>query len=317
MLSIILVNYNERDHLRRVLEKLPDEFVAWPHEILVVDNHSTDDSAAMVAEKFPNVRLDRLDQNRMYGPGNNRGMEQARGDWLLLLNPDIDWQPGQLRAFVEAAQSRPNVGVAGPKIMGSDGRLQRSAHRSFPTPWTVFVDYCLPVQQILLRLPWHPYLHSSAMHNTVGRVAHLTGVCLLVPSEIYRQTKGFDPAFTMYLEETEWQRRIADLGKDRWYLGSFTLTHYGSTEKRFAQVSRNFLWGLWYFATKHWKNFGSVRLLLTLWLAAILSLLVLLPFWIPSWIFGRAGRRIRHYTKQYLQLLVQLVSYPTHKPTAI
>lgn len=314
-LSIILVNYNEREHLARVLAKLPSELEIIDHEIIVVDNESHDGSADLVEQQFPTVKLIRSGGNLMYGKGNNLGMRESTGEWILILNPDVDWQAGQLRSFIQSAERRAPIGMAGPRIEGSDGRLQWSSHRTFPNPWTVFVDYCLPVQQLFLRLPWHPYLHSTAMHTTIHKSAHLTGACLLFPRSVFEQTHGMDQGFTMYLEETEWQRRIADLHLDRWFISSSTLTHFGSTEKRFAQANRHYLWGLWHYAKLHWRGSQpQMQLLISLWLANLISVGLLLLFLIPSLILGRVGRRIRHYLRQYLHLTVQLLMYPTHAP---
>lgn len=312
-LSIIIVSYNERDHLRRVLRALADEFSSVPYETIVVDNASADGSAELVRQEFPDVRLHAMADNLMFGRGMNVGMKAGRAEWLLLLNADIAWEPGQLRDFFSFAANRPDIALAGPQLHAADGRLQISAHRRFPNPWTVFVDYCLPLQGLLMRLGGHPYQYGRRAHRQVRPVAHLNGACLLVRRTAYEAIGGFDEQFTMYLEETEWQKRMADAGLGRWLIGTYAVTHYGSAQKSFAQASPHFLWGLNVYSRKYWRWPGRLLVLLkTLWSAALISDMVFCLGWLPSWLFGRRGSRLRHYGRQYLRLHRTLFTFTLH-----
>lgn len=311
-LSIVLVSYNEREYLRGALRLLTDEFPAGTAEVIVVDNQSNDGSLAMVKKEFPTVVAVDSGANLMYGKGNNVGFERASGAWLLVLNPDVTWIPGALRSFFAAAKRIPNLGAAGPRVTYPDGRVQATSHRRFPSPLTIFTDYCLPLQQLLLRSPYHPNLQSSNRHATSHPTATMTGVCLLVPRTVYEAVGGFDPEFSMYLEETDWQRRMAAAGYDRWYLADSSIVHYGSAQKSFAQASRHYLWGLERYTAKHWPA-PARRLMLisTIWTAVLISDILLLIGLLPSPGLGRAGRRIRHYFKVYVQLSINLFRFPT------
>lgn len=314
-LSIILVNYNERHRLRHLLRLAAAEFSGLTHEIIVVDNASSDGSADMVRQEFSGVRLLEPGSNLMYGKGNNLGLKQAASEWLMIINVDVDWLPGQMNKFFEAAKTKPHLGLAGPRLQYPDGRTQISAHRTFPTMQSVFVDYCLPLQQLLMRIGGHPYQESPDQHRMTHRVVHLTGVCLLLPRAAYEKLGGFDGRFTMYLEETEWQKRMAEAGLDRWLISDANLTHYGAAAKTFAQASIHFLWGLELYTKAHWPGPARrVRLLATIWTAVLISDIVLALVWPLSWLAGRAGRRIRHYARQYLSLTINLFSWPTNPP---
>lgn len=313
-LSIILVNYNERDWLESTLRQLESEFSVGEAEVIVVDNASTDGSVDMVRNNFPKVQCIATGNNLMYGKGNNEGLRAAQGEWLLLLNPDTQWTSGHLREFVAKAKHR--TGISAPLLQYPDGRVQVSAHRRFPTPFTIFVDYCLPLQQFLLRTPWHPYLFSAKAHRHSQAIAHATGVCLLFPRSVYEKVGGFDPKFSMYLEETEWQKHAAGVGIERWLEASFSLTHFGSATKTFAQASPHYLWGLRLYVTKHWSGSGrGPRLLLALWCGTLVSIIVLVIGLIPSLFLGRKGRRIRHYFMSYIRLMKNLIFFPTKAPT--
>lgn len=312
-LSIIITNYNERDYLRSVLAALEKEFPTRP-EILVVDNASHDGSAEMVRQEFPNVVLIASPTNEMYGRGNNLGLTRAVGDWIMILNPDVTWAAGELAKFITLAQQRPNLDLAAPRLLYRNGQTQVNAHHAWPSLWTVFIDYCLPLQQLLMRYGHHPYQLASAEHTTTRKIAHATGACLLIRREVVREVGMFDPQFTMYLEETDWQARMATAGFQSWLIGETAITHFGSAQKSFAQASPHYLWGLRRYAEKHWAASQQVLLPPTVMLASLLSNVALLLLFIPSFVAGPAGRRLRHYLGIYLKLIPRLLVWPRRAP---
>lgn len=313
-LSVILVNHNERDYLWSVLTALAEEFPADATEVIVVDNHSHDDSAAMVRRDFPAVDLIASPTNLLYGKGNNLGLARATADWVMILNPDVSWVSGQLRRLVESAKRRPGLDLAAPHLRYRDGRTQISVHRRFPNVWTVFVDYCLPLQQILMKLGQHPYQFSAADHQTTRVIAHATGACLLVRREVIREIGTFDPSFSMYLEETDWQARMAKAGFQSWLIADAELTHFGSAQKSFAQASPHYLWGLRRYAEKHWSARDRLRLPAEGLIATVISLLFLGLLFLPSFFLRTNGVRLRHYLKVYSQLLLRLLYWPNTTP---
>lgn len=314
-ISILLVNYNEREYLRTVLAKLGSEFSNGSAEIIVVDNDSHDGSAAMVRTDFPNVILLEPHANLMYGAGNNLGLTRATADWVMVLNPDVTWQSGALRQFFSWAQSQPAVDVAAPCLIYQDGRVQISAHRRFPNPLTVFIDYCLPLQQFCMATGLHPYQLSSAEHERTQKIAHATGACLLVRHDVLREVGAFDPQFSMYLEETDWQARIAKAGYQTWLHADTVVTHFGSAQKSFAQGSKHYLWGLRLYVMKHWSRRSRALLVPLVWVASLLSLIFLLPTLLPSFVMKKSGPRLRHYLRVYTRLLWQLLRWPQRRPS--
>ncbi len=314
-LSIIIVNYNERERLRSVLTALAAEFPITELETIVVDNDSHDGSAAMVKSDFPTTILIEPHANLMYGKGNNLGLARATGDWIMILNPDVAWEPGQLRRLVEWVKTKPGVDIAAPRLVYSDGRTQISAHRRFPDLWTVFVEYCLPLQQLFMKFGHHPHQLSVAEHQKTQQIAHATGACLLVRHSVIREVGQFDPEFTMYLEETDWQARMAAAGFQNWLFAEAAITHFGSTQKSFAQASRHYLWGLRRFSSKHWTSNQQAALPPAVMTATLISVVLLTILILPSYILGRAGQRVRHYTIIYLVLIGKILAWPRTAPT--
>lgn len=316
-LSVILVSYNEREYLRRVLQLLEQEFSRDQAEVIVVDNDSKDDSVTMVRQEFPWAQVIETHANLMYGKGNNVGLAAAHGQWLMVLNPDVSWTPGALRKFFERAKSMPNLGAAGPQVRYRDGRIQVTSHKHFPSWLTVLTEYCLPLQQVLLRTAGHPYLQSLAQHEVTHQTATMTGVCLLAPRSAYEKVGGFDPKFTMFLEETEWQKRMDNCGLDRWFIADSPIVHYGSAQKSFSQASQHFLWGLEYYTRRHWGGpLRGVRLLTAIWLGTLISLVFLIVAWPITFVVRTGHRRVTHYLKQYMRLVGNLFRFPTQPPNS-
>lgn len=312
-LSIILVAFNERERLVHVLDLLSKEFPVQP-QVIVVDNASVDGTSDVVRKRYPWVHLQRLEKNIMYGKGNNVGIAVATGTLIMILNPDVEWQPGVLKSFVDHMVGRTEIDLAAPRLLYPDGRVQVSAHRRFPNLGTTFIEYCLPLQQLFLRFGYHPHLLSSRAHESTRPIAHATGVCLLVKRTVIDRIGDFDRDFTMYLEETDWERRMANAGFSRWLLGSYTMIHYGSAQKTFAQASKHYLWGLRLYSCKHWSARARLFIQPTIWLATLLTMIVLLIAWPLSLVSRRVRRRVQHYLYQYTKLVVQLLRYPRQSP---
>jgi len=139
MLSILIVNWNTKDLLRACLTSIQRHPPAGKFEVIVVDNNSTDDSAAMVRKEFPKVVLVDLPTNTGYARGNNHGFEQARGEYILTLNPDTEFIDSSINRAVSYLDENPTIGVLGAKQIGVDGQVQRSV-RGFPVPVGIFGD---------------------------------------------------------------------------------------------------------------------------------------------------------------------------------
>jgi GT2 family glycosyltransferase len=190
-----------------------------------VDNASSDGSAAMVRQHFPQVRLIANESNLGFTHGNNQGIAASQGRYVLLLNPDtavIGEAVATLLAFLEA---HPDVGVVGPQLRYPDGSIQPSRRR-FPTLATAFVESTvlqpLFVGSSLLRR----YYVADQPDNVTQDVDWLVGACLLVRREAIEQAGPLDEGFFMYSEELDWCRRIKQAGWRIVYLPAAQVIHY-------------------------------------------------------------------------------------------
>lgn len=231
--SVIVVSYNTCEHLRTCLGRIERE-----HEVIVVDNASTDGSAAMVRDEFPQVRLIVNDANRGFGAANNQGLDAASGDVALLLNSDCFAEPGAIGTLAEAFGD-PRVVAAGGALRNPDGSLQESVTHHL-TLLAVLLEqtYLEP----LLRRVGLGYWHTAAALGRAEQtstaavpVAQVTGACLMM-----RPVERFDERFFLYCEDTELCLRLEAHGRIVYVPGARFVHHLGSssTRDRWRSVAR-------------------------------------------------------------------------------
>ena len=134
-LSILIVNWNTREHLRRCLRSVRDKAGTISHEVIVVDNASTDGSAAMVREEFPDVNLLASGENLGFARGNNLAYSKSSGRYLLIKNPDVALLDGTLAGLIGFADAHPEAGLTSPKLLNPDLTVQKKILRPDPHPF--------------------------------------------------------------------------------------------------------------------------------------------------------------------------------------
>src|SRR5215217_5550661 len=128
MISIVIVSWNTVRLLENCLASILTNSPVWPFEIWVVDNTSTDDTAQMVREKFPQVHLVENQENVGFARANNQAIQQCTGQYVLLLNPDTLVTADALQSLIDFLEQHTEAGAVGPKILNPDGSLQISSH---------------------------------------------------------------------------------------------------------------------------------------------------------------------------------------------
>lgn len=263
--SVIIVNYNTREMTLKCLSELYENTQDLSYEVWVVDNASQDGSVEAIRERFPQVHVLANEQNAGFGAANNRALREARGEYLLLLNSDAFVHPGALNSLVAFMEREPNAAVVGPRLLNADGTLQHSCFR-FPTPVRAWLEN-LWISALFTR---HPALGDYRRwdHDAERKVDFVSGACMLVRRDAYKQVGGFDETFFMYSEETDWQRRMRARGWDITFTPAAVVTHLGgaSGANERARINRHFFDSLDHYELKHHGLAGlvSVRAAMTL-----------------------------------------------------
>jgi len=198
-LSIVIVNFNGRGHLETCLASLAAHPPAAATEIVVVDNASTDGSAALVA-RWPDVRLVPLAENRGFSAGNNEGIRVSSGELILLLNSDTVVPAGALDRLIGRLDAHPEAAVAGPRLVDAEGRAELS-----------FGPMISPLAE--LRQKMVTGLHArrfgpvsrwvDARTHREGYVDWVSGACLLVRRRVSDAVGGLDERFFLYTEDVD------------------------------------------------------------------------------------------------------------------
>jgi len=223
-LSVIIVNWNVRDLLRRCLHSILASLPACQLEIIVVDNGSTDGSAEMVRTEFPQVHLIANPDNRGFTGANNQGLAVARGRYVLLLNPDTEVVGDALETMVAFADAHPDVGVVGPQLLNPDGTVQ-SSRRRFPTLATALLESTW-LQPYAPRRLLARYYVLDRPDDEVQDVDWVIGAALMARREAVEQVGPLDEGFFMYSEELDWCRRFRAAGWRVVYLPTARIIHH-------------------------------------------------------------------------------------------
>jgi len=236
MLSILIVNWNVRDLLRDCLRSIERGRGGLAVEAIVVDSASADGSAAMVAAEFPWVTLLPQADNVGFPRGNNIALAHARGDFLLLLNPDTVILGDALAVLVAYLADHPDVGAVGPQLLNPDGSVQ-SSRRRFPTLATGFLEstWLEGLAPGVLRR----YYALDLPDDAPADVDWLTGACILVPRVVYERVGGLDEGYYMYSEELDWCRRIRAGGWRVVYLPTAQVVHHVGKSSEQAVTARH------------------------------------------------------------------------------
>lgn len=247
------------------LASIYDAPPAFPFEVIVVDNASADGSAQAVAEHFPQVVLRANTDNAGYALGNNQAIEASRGEFVLLLNPDVILPPGGLERAVAFMRQRPDAGALGVRQVHPDGSLQRSV-RGFPTPLAIVWEL-LGLSRVFANSPFFgAYRMTWLTYDKVAEVDQPMGTFLLLRRKVLEQIGPLDLAFPIFFNEVDWCLRCKRAGWKIYFTPDVEIVHYGGAST--AQVGAAMAWesrrGLLRFYAKHYRAvwFWPLRLLI-------------------------------------------------------
>jgi N-acetylglucosaminyl-diphospho-decaprenol L-rhamnosyltransferase len=224
--SIVVVSWNTRAALARCLASVVRDPLGAESEVWVVDNGSSDGSAAMVEERFPRIRLVRNDANRGFAAACNQALVRATGQVAVLLNSDAMVEPGCLERLRGVLDRRPEIGVVGGQLIGPEGRPQRS-HGRVPTVGA-FVGEMLGADRVpgLRRLV--PSVASPPRRRERGReVGHVSGACLAIRRDVLERAGLLDERFFLYFEDTDLCVRARRAGFLVWFEPGALVRHEG------------------------------------------------------------------------------------------
>ncbi|MDL1892906.1 glycosyltransferase, partial [Sphingobacteriales bacterium CHB3] len=276
-LSVIIVNYNVRQFLENALASVYRAMEGVQGEVFVVDNASDDGSVEMVREKFPAVQLIENKANVGFAKANNAALKKATGRYLLLLNPDTIVQEDTFSVMMKFFDENPDAGLAGCKILNSDGSFQLPCRRSFPTPWVAFskifgLSALFPKSKLFGKYNL-TYLNEDETYE----VDAVSGSFMFLRREVYEKVGGLDETFFMYGEDLDWCYRISQSGYKVYYVHSTKIIHFKGESTRRSEIDeiRTFYQAMQLFVEKHFSSSVFVEVFLTIGIVLRASLAML------------------------------------------
>ena len=298
-LSIIIVNWNTRD---LIMQCLASVYASSPAktEVLVVDNASTDGSAAAVSSGFSKVRLIQNRENVGFAQANNQAIQECTGRYVLLLNSDAQVLADGLETLVQFMETHPEAGAAGAQILNPDGSLQLSC---YPAPTLTRELWRLLHLDALW--PYGEYPVTAWDLEAPREVETMLGACLILRREALDQTGLLDPDYFMYSEEIDLCYRLRRKGWHLYWMPLAQVIHYGGQSTR--QVASTMFLQLYkskilYFR-KHHGRLSALVYKLILLITSVLRVVISPLAWLE-----RQPKRQQHLnlTDNYLRLMVTL-----------
>ena len=230
-LSIIILNYNAKNYLKECLDSIKSSKVNFKYEVILVDNVSTDGSREDIENiysKSPNIKIMLNTENSGFSKGNNLGVRESTGRYVLFLNPDTVLRESVLQEVYNYLEENPDVGVATPGLVLESGELDSVSHRGYPTPWNALCHFLglrrvFPKSRLFAGYTMGWLLDSKEPHE----VEAISGAFFFVRREIGEKVGWWDEDYFMYGEDIDFSYRVKQEGYKVMFLPGLKVLHYG------------------------------------------------------------------------------------------
>jgi GT2 family glycosyltransferase len=224
--SIVIVTWNAQHLVVQCLASIAQMSRGASTEIIVVDNASSDCTPEMIRRQFPEIRLIANEANLGFAKANNIGIAASRGKYICLINSDVIVPPECIPLLVDFMEANPNVGMAGPQLLGTDGNPGRSVMR-FPTLWNTFCR-ALSLDSFFGGMGWfRSFLDTGSGHEGMRDVDILNGWFWIVRRDALPKVGLLDEGFFMYGEDMDWSWRFHGAGWRVVLYPAAKAVHYG------------------------------------------------------------------------------------------
>lgn len=278
-----------RYFLEQTISSVYKSIVNFEYEIFVVDNHSSDDSLKMLVQKFPNVHVIANNANLGFSKANNQAIKIAKGDYILLLNPDTIIQEDTLQKSVDFMETHEDAGGLGVKMFDGAGHFLPESKRGFPSPLAAFAKMSglaklFPASKIFGK--YHlTYLDKNQTHE----IDVLSGAFMLLRKSVLDKVGFLDEDYFMYGEDIDLSYRIKQAGFKNYYFADTSIIHFKgeSTKKGSLNYIKTFYNAMIIFTNKHVTGTQGkvlkILLQMAIYLRAIIALIqkIVQPFGLP------------------------------------
>jgi GT2 family glycosyltransferase len=225
--SVVIVNYNSGHYLTQCVTAVLAS--TDPVEVFVIDNASTDNSIQQLRQALPQnapVNIEQNSQNLGFAKANNQALQQAKGDYLLFLNPDCFVKADTLQQSRAIMDAYPHVGMAGVMVCNPDGSEQAGARRSVPSPWRSVIR----ILHLNKLFPNHPRFKSfvlteEPLPNEPIELEGISGAYMFVRQTALAQVGGLDEGYFLHCEDLDWFMRFREQNWKILFIPHIKVTH--------------------------------------------------------------------------------------------
>lgn len=255
-LSVIIVNYNVTVLLQKCLNSIEKYIKDVEYEVIVIDNCSPDNSWKKLIKKFPAVRFIESPQNYGFAVANNSAVKSAGGEYILLLNPDTEFENFGMRELIDFADSKRNFGCLGVRMHDAEGKFLPESKRSVPDMFNSFEKLFTNFRNNNSKL----YYRNDIGEYAIEEVEVITGAFLLIRKNTYLEVGGLDERYFMYGEDIDLCFCLLKRNYKNWYYGKVSLLHHkGESTVKNAEYLNRFYGAMKIFVDKYYKNDKPVR----------------------------------------------------------
>ena len=261
--AVVIVSYRRPDLALRCAASVAAEGL----DVVVVDNASGDGSVEEL--RAAGLRVVERQSNDGFAAAVNAGFRATEALFVLVLNADTALAPDAVQILVDHLRAHPEAAVVGPRLLAADGTALATAYRRFPGPLTLLGELTVPwgyLTEQWQRLDRYRVPPSAWEHG--GAVAHVQGAAMAVRRVAWEASGGLDEGYFLYLEETDWQRRLASLGWQVHVAPSAVGEHLGRSGDPSSAPSPEFLRSMERYLSHQRVPVGLTRVLVTLGLTA-------------------------------------------------
>jgi GT2 family glycosyltransferase len=255
-LSVIIVNYNVKYFLEQALHAVRNAMDGIEGEVFVVDNHSVDGSCEMVRQRFPEVILIENKENLGFSKANNQAMRLAKGEYVLLLNPDTVVQEDTFRKVIAFMDATPDAGGVGVKMIDGKGHFLPESKRGLPTPAVAFYKMFGLAALFPKSKRFGQYHLGYLDKNETHAVDVLAGAFMMLRKSVLDKIGLLDEDYFMYGEDIDLSYRIVQAGYKNYYFPHTTIIHYKGESTKRTSINYVFIFyrAMIVFAQKHYSS---------------------------------------------------------------
>ena len=274
-LSVVIVNYNVKYFLEQCLHSLEQAAMGIDHEVIVIDNASTDGSTEYITARFPKVKWMACRENNGFSKGNNIAIAHAKGEYILMLNPDTIVTKKAIEGCIAFMDNNADAGACGVYMLRTDGTFAPESRRALPTPFVAFCKMSGLSNLFPKSRTFGRYYMQYLDKEETNPIEIISGAYMMLRHKTIKKTGALDEDFFMYGEDIDLSYRILKSGYRNYYLPLRILHYKGeSTNKSSYRYVHTFYRAMQLFFKKHYSHYSlivSLPINIAIWTRALLA----------------------------------------------